>query len=256
MNLLADGDPFPFDNVASEGLEPTGPSDAAELTGTLGSAHNTEADIQDAIASIDAAAHIEAVTGGDPRRMDWLTALAGLEAKRLKGEPLSDFEVQYKQNLMAVLTEGGKHEVVNVQELLYKKVGPEKYKRISRRFVDHQKELEALEKINAQLNLEIEARNKLRGPPVKGPMVINQKVDPGIWLIQVNNLGAIANSFKITPKADGTMPDVAALIRGTDNAALKKPSAAELVAELANKTAPEPTGFFAAIGRFFLRLAS
>lgn len=220
-----------------------------ELPGTDIFQQTTASDIQDAIASLDAAVQIEMVTRGDPRRLDWLTALAGLEAQVANGKPLSDFDVEYKKSLMEALTEGKKTEQVYVQEMLLKKVGPEKYRRISRRFVDHQKELEVLEKINKELNAEIEQRERLRGPPIKGPMVVNQNIDPGMWLIEVDRPGHIASSFRVTAKPDGTF-NLPLPVRGTDNAALRKLSPAEQVAELANQKAPKPrTGFLGFIAK-------
>jgi len=82
-----------------------------------------------------------------------LEELASLQARMDEGkEPLTDLEMNYLGNLRDALKVGDHPpEYVGVQDLLLKKVGPEKFKRIQMRKAEHEAERDLLRQTNDEL---------------------------------------------------------------------------------------------------------
>ncbi len=154
-----------------------------------------------------AMAETESVIRGSVERHNMLNNLGLLQAKLAVREELTDFETEYRRNLIMALTTGSEGATrVHVQELLLKKVGPEKYARIARRFQDHQRELKILQDINEELNKQIEMTAP-RPASADAPMQLAYRpFEPGCYLIEADGRGNITSSYKVTSAADLKLP--------------------------------------------------
>jgi len=141
-----------------------------------------------------------------------LEELASLQARMDEGkEPLTDLEMNYLGNLRDALKVGDHPpEYVGVQDLLLKKVGPEKFKRIQMRKAEHEAERDLLRQTNDELQRQVELMIKANETPIPigaGGDVVVYNTDsiprttaPGTYVVEVGAKGRVTAAHLITPK--------------------------------------------------------
>jgi len=155
---------------------------------------------------------------GPGRRQQILETIIDLEKK--PAAELTATEAEHLRNLRRIVSANFKEvpTFVFVEDLLLKKLGPERFKAWKSKKASHQEELESLVKVNDELQRQVELLQRT-SPSVSVPNspvsfdVNSFGTDPrtgivvqrqaGTYVVEVDERGVVTSAFLVTPKAPG-----------------------------------------------------